>query len=120
MTLLSALALIGLIVGPAVLVWIARQVERGEGVLLRDEHGPAVVILDGPTAEAHRRAAEQERVEQAIRAQGRRQTTWEVLRPGMLCFYRSTVQDSGWGILGAADVVEVNGVVVHGEKEGER
>lgn len=68
------------------------------------------------------RVAEREAVERAIRAQGRRQTTWEVFRPNMLCFYRSTVQDSGWGLLGAADAVEVNGVVVmgHGETEGER
>lgn len=57
MTLLTALVLIALIAGIALLVWIAvTQVERGEGVLLHDEHGPAVVILDGPTAEAHRRA----------------------------------------------------------------
>lgn len=57
MTAFSALALVVLIAGPAVLIWIAvTQVESGEGVLLHDEHGPAVAILDGPTAEAHRRA----------------------------------------------------------------
>ncbi len=57
MTALGALALAALIGGPAVLIWIAAcRVEYGEGVPLRDERGPAVVILDGPTAEAHRRA----------------------------------------------------------------
>lgn len=56
--MIALILAISLICGIALLVWIAvTQVEYGEGVLQRDEHGPAVVILDGPTAEAHRRAA---------------------------------------------------------------